>query len=220
MSCVSGIQLKLMSSVVNRSTAVELIVLATKLPCVRITPLGMGNTVVIKPAPQDPLAVVELARVLDDVGFPPGVVNLISAQGPEPASALTSSPDVDMVSFPGSTPVGQRIAAAGAPTMKRLLMELGGKGAAVVFEDADIKAAITAIGSTWAFHSGQICTAPTRAVVHRSIFDQVVEGLAKFAGYLKVGDPTQKDTVVGPVISAAQRQRILDHIETGRQEGE
>jgi len=97
---------------------------------------------------------------------------------------------------------------------------LGGKGAAVVFEDADIKAVVTAIGSTWAFHSGQICTAPTRAVVHRSIFDQVVEGLSKFAGFLKVGDPTQKETVVGPLISGAQQQRVLAHIESGRQEGE
>jgi acyl-CoA reductase-like NAD-dependent aldehyde dehydrogenase len=180
----------------------------------------MGNTVVIKPAPQDPLAVVELARVLQEVGFPPGVVNLISAQGPDPASALTTSPDVDMVSFTGSTAVGQRIAAAGAPTMKRLLMELGGKGAAVVFDDADIKGAITAIGSTWAFHSGQICTAPTRAVVHRSVFDQVVESLAKFAGVLKVGDPTEADTVVGPLISGQHQQRVLDYIETGRRQGE
>jgi acyl-CoA reductase-like NAD-dependent aldehyde dehydrogenase len=104
--------------------------------------------------------------------------------------------------------------------MKRMLMELGGKGAAVVFDDADIKGAITAIGSTWAFHSGQICTAPTRAVVHRSILDKVVEGLSAFAGYLKVGDPTEADTVVGPLISAAQQQRVLDHIETGRQQGE
>jgi phenylacetaldehyde dehydrogenase len=182
--------------------------------------LAMGNTVVIKPAPQDPLAVIELARVLDEVGFPPGVVNLITSEGPEPASALTSSPDVDMVSFTGSTAVGQRISAAGAPTMKRLLMELGGKGAAVVFEDADIKGAITAIGSTWAFHSGQICTAPTRAVVHRSIFDQVVDSLAKFAGVLRVGDPTEPETVVGPLISAAQRQRVLDYIASGRQQGE
>ena len=182
--------------------------------------LAMGNTVVVKPAPQDPLAVIALTRILDEVGFPAGVVNLITAQGPEPASALTTTPDVDMVSFTGSTAVGTRIAADGAPTMKRLLMELGGKGAAVVFSDADVKAAVTAIGSTWAFHSGQICTAPTRAVIHRSIFDQVVEGLTAFAGFLKVGDPTAKDTVVGPVISGAQQQRILDYIETGRKEGE
>jgi len=182
--------------------------------------LAMGNTVIMKPAPQDPLAVIELARILEEVGFPPGVVNLINSEGPEPASVLTTSPDVDMVSFTGSTAVGQRIAAAGAPSMKRLLMELGGKGAAVVFDDADIKAVVTAIGSTWAFHSGQICTAPTRAVVHRSIFDQVVEGLSTFAAFLKVGDPTQKETVVGPLISSAQQQRVLAHIESGRQEGE
>jgi acyl-CoA reductase-like NAD-dependent aldehyde dehydrogenase len=182
--------------------------------------LAMGNTVVIKPAPQDPLAVIELTRILHEVGFPAGVINLVTAQGAEPASVLTTTPDVDMVSFTGSTAVGTRIAADGAPTLKRLLMELGGKGAAVVFADADVKAAVTAIGSTWAFHSGQICTAPTRAVVHRSIFDQVVAGLTQFAGFLKVGDPTAKDTVVGPVISGVQQQRILDYIETGRKEGE
>jgi acyl-CoA reductase-like NAD-dependent aldehyde dehydrogenase len=182
--------------------------------------LAMGNTVIMKPAPQDPLAVIEMARVLDEVGFPPGVVNIINSQGPEPASALTTTPDVDMVSFTGSTAVGQRIASAGAPTMKRLLMELGGKGGAVVFEDADVKAVVGAIGSVWAFHSGQICTAPTRAIVHRSIFDQVVAGLTHFAGALKVGDPTEMSTVVGPVISGAQQQRIFDHIETARKEGE
>ncbi len=182
--------------------------------------LAMGNTVVMKPAPQDPLAVVELARVLDDVGIPPGVVNLIIAEGPQPASAVCASPGVDMVSFTGSTAVGQRIAAAGAPSMKRMLMELGGKGAAIVFDDADLKSAITAIGSTWAFHSGQICTAPTRAVIQRGVFDQVIDGLTTFAGALKVGDPTQPDTVVGPLISAAQQRRVLDYIEAGRKEGE
>jgi acyl-CoA reductase-like NAD-dependent aldehyde dehydrogenase len=182
--------------------------------------LAMGNTLVIKPAPQDPLAIVELARILDEVGFPPGVINLVNAAGPQPASVLTSSPDVDMVSFTGSTAVGQRIAEAGAPTMKRLLMELGGKGAAVVFDDADLKAAITAIGSTWAFHSGQICTAPTRAVVHRSVFDQVVEGLKMFAGRLTVGDPTDPKTVVGPLITGVHQQRVLDYIASGREEGE
>jgi acyl-CoA reductase-like NAD-dependent aldehyde dehydrogenase len=182
--------------------------------------LAMGNTVIMKPAPQDPLAVIALARVLDEVGFPPGVVNIVNSQGPAPASVLTTTPDVDMVSFTGSTSVGQRIAEAGAPTMKRLLMELGGKGAALVFEDADIAKVVTAIGSTWAFHSGQICTAPTRAVVHRSIFDQVVAGLTAFAGRLTVGDPTEPTTVVGPVISGAQQGRILEYIESGRTEGE
>src|SRR3984957_20274692 len=100
--------------------------------------LAMGNTVVVKPAPQDPLAVIELVRILDEVGFPPGVVNLVTASDSAAAATLVASPDVDMVSFTGSTDVGIRITAAGAPTMKRLLLELGGKGACLVFDDADV----------------------------------------------------------------------------------
>jgi acyl-CoA reductase-like NAD-dependent aldehyde dehydrogenase len=181
--------------------------------------LAMGNTVVVKPAPQDPLAIVELVRILDEVGFPPGVVNLVNANDNAPAQTLVESRDVDMVSFTGSTSVGVRIAEAGAATMKRLLLELGGKGACIVFDDADLAAAVGCIGSTWSFHSGQICTAPTRAIVHRTAFDQVVARLAKYAGALKVGEPTEPDTVVGPLISAAQRDRVEAYIETGRREG-
>jgi acyl-CoA reductase-like NAD-dependent aldehyde dehydrogenase len=181
--------------------------------------LAMGNTVVLKPAPQDPLAVIELARILDEVGFPPGVINLVSSSDPAPAAALVDSTDVDMISFTGSTEVGKRIAESGGRTMKRLLLELGGKGAALVFEDADVRAAIGCIGSTWGFHSGQICTAPTRAVVHRSVLDKVIEGLSGFASVLKVGPPTEKDTVVGPLISAAQRGRVEGYIASGTSEG-
>jgi acyl-CoA reductase-like NAD-dependent aldehyde dehydrogenase len=181
--------------------------------------LAMGNTVVVKPAPQDPLAVIELVRILDEVGFPPGVVNLVTANDSAAAAVLVASPDVDMVSFTGSTDVGVRITEAGAPTMKRLLLELGGKGACLVFDDADVAGAVGCIGSTWSFHSGQICTAPTRAVVHRSVFDQVVEGLRRYASALKVGDPTDPKTIVGPVITAAHRARIEGYIATGRAEG-
>jgi len=181
--------------------------------------LAAGNTVVVKPAPQDPLAVVELVRILHEVGFPPGVVNLVNGNGPASSAALVDSDDVDCVSFTGSTQVGITIAEKAARTMKRLLLELGGKGACVVFDDADVKAAIGCIGSTWSFHSGQICTAPTRAVVHRSLFDQVRDGLVLMAGALKVGDPTDKATIIGPVISAAQRGRIEAHIATAVEDG-
>jgi acyl-CoA reductase-like NAD-dependent aldehyde dehydrogenase len=181
--------------------------------------LAAGNTVVVKPAPQDPLAIVELVRILNDVGFPPGVVNLINGNTPASSAALVDSDDVDCVSFTGSTQVGVTIAEKAARTMKRTLLELGGKGACLVFDDADVKGAVGCIGSTWSFHSGQICTAPTRAVVHRSVFDQVAEGLVQMAGFLKVGDPTDKATIVGPVISAAQRGRIEAHIETARDDG-
>lgn len=181
--------------------------------------LAAGNTVVVKPAPQDPLAVVEMVGILDEVGFPPGVVNLVTGSTPGPAAALVESDDVDMVSFTGSTRVGTEIMAAAGRSMKRLLLELGGKGACIVLDDADAAAAITCIGSTWTFHSGQICTAPTRAVVHRSLFEPLRDGLVEMAGALKIGDPAEKDTVVGPVISAAQRRRIEELIATAPNEG-
>jgi acyl-CoA reductase-like NAD-dependent aldehyde dehydrogenase len=181
--------------------------------------LAAGNTVVVKPAPQDPLAIVELVRILDETGFPPGVVNLVNGNGPASSAALVDADEVDCVSFTGSTQVGVTIAEKAARTMKRTLLELGGKGACLVFEDADVKGAIGCIGSTWSFHSGQICTAPTRAVVHRSLFEQVRDGLVQMAGYLKVGDPTDTATVIGPVISAAQRARIEAHIATAAEDG-
>ena len=181
--------------------------------------LAVGCTVVMKPAAQDPLAVLELAEIMHDVGFPPGVVNVVTATDARVPGALTSSRNVDMVSFTGSTGVGERIYASGASTMKRLLLELGGKGAALVLDDANIKTAVTALSSVWGFHSGQICTAPTRAIVHRSRYDELVSALAATAPMLKVGEPTAIDTVVGPVISSAQRERIEGYIASGVSQG-
>ena len=182
--------------------------------------LATGNTVIVRPAPQDPLAVIELVRIMtEEVGFPPGVIQVITGSTPATGEALVESPDVDMISFTGSTGVGTRIAEVGGRTIKRLLLELGGKGGALVLDDADVRTAVQMIGSVWTFHSGQICTAPTRAIVHRSIYDHVVEGLAKMATVLKVGDPLEKDTVVGPVISAAHRDRVEGYIKAGADEG-
>jgi len=181
--------------------------------------LAMGNTVVVRPASQDPLAVIRLVEILDDVGFPPGVVNVVTGSTPATGEALVESPDVDMISFTGSTGVGLRIAEVGGRTMKRLLLELGGKGACIVFDDADVGAAVRSIGSVWTFHSGQICTAPTRAIVHESRYDEVVEGLAKMATVLQVGDPLDPKTMVGPLITAAHRDRVESYVQLGRDEG-
>jgi len=181
--------------------------------------LAMGNTVVVKPAPQDPLGIVKLGEVFQEAGFPAGVVNIIVSEGPYPAEALVASKHVDMVSFTGSTAVGQRIGAVAGHDMKRLLLELGGKGACIVFDDADLKTAITGITSVWAFHSGQICTAPTRVLAQRGIYDQLVEGLKGAAGHLKVGDPLERDTVLGPVITSVHRERIESYIQSARDEG-
>ena len=170
--------------------------------------LAMGNTVVVKPAPQDPLHILRFGELLLDAGIPPGVVNIVGGSGAAAGAALTNSPDVDMVSFTGSTPIGRIIARACGDGMKRQLLELGGKGAALVFEDGDVDLAVAGIGSTWSFHSGQICTAPTRVIVHRSKRDEVVAKLAGCAGALKVGDPLAADTLVGPLISGLQRDRV------------
>jgi acyl-CoA reductase-like NAD-dependent aldehyde dehydrogenase len=181
--------------------------------------LAMGNTVVVKPAPQDPLSVYRMAEVLEAAGVPPGVVNVVSGAAVEVGEAVVASADVDMVSFTGSTAVGRRIAEVCGRGMKRQLMELGGKGAAVVFDDADLGSAVAGIGTTFSFYSGQICTAPTRVLAQRGVYDRLVEQLASYARRLKVGDPRDPDTVVGPVISAAHRERVESYVETGRREG-
>ncbi|MBC3842841.1 aldehyde dehydrogenase family protein [Streptacidiphilus sp. 4-A2] len=181
--------------------------------------LATGNTVVAKPAPQDPLSCLRLGEIFQEAGAPPGIFNVVTGSGAAPGEALVASPDVDMISFTGSTAVGRRIAGAGGATLKRLLMELGGKGAAVVLADAELSTAVSAIGSTWAFHSGQICTAPTRALVHRSRYQELLDGLARFAAALPVGDPLLPGTVVGPLITAAHRDRVEGYISGALAEG-
>lgn len=189
-------------------------------PAGKVAPaLAMGNTVVVKPAPQDPLSVFRMAEALHEAGAPPGVVNVVSGRSVEVGEAAVDSPYVDMVSFTGSTGVGQRIAEVCGRTMKRQLMELGGKGAAVVLEDADLDAAVLGIGTTFSFYSGQICTAPTRVIVHRSVYGPLVEKLTGCLAYMRVGAPGERGTVVGPVISAAHRDRVESYVELGRKEG-
>lgn len=170
--------------------------------------IAMGNTVVYKPAPQDPLAVLAFGQICHAAGMPTGVLNIVTGSGPETGQALVASPGVDMVSFTGSTLAGTEIYRAGAATMRRNLLELGGKGALIVRADADLDAAVTALARVWTYYAGQWCAAPTRAIVHRSVHDEVVARLQEVARSLRVGDPRDENTEVGPVISAAQRDRI------------
>lgn len=180
--------------------------------------LAMGNTCIIKPAPQDPLAILRLGEILHEV-LPPGVANIITSSGPEAPSALVESPDVNMVSFTGSTGVGKAIYEAGAKTMKRVLMELGGKGALIMCEDADVATAVGGIVTVWGFHSGQICTAPTRVICHERIYDETVSQLETMAQFMKVGDATAPDTIVGPVITEVHRDRVEAFIQSGKDAG-
>ena len=180
--------------------------------------LACGNTVVVKPAPVDPLAVVELCRIVDSV-LPPGVLNLVCGSAPEIGAVLCESPDIDMVSFTGSTYVGCQIQAAAARRMQRTLLELGGKSANVIFADADRRRALASAMSVWTFHSGQICIAGTRVLVEASIYDEFTAELAAAAGRLRVGPPDADGVAVGPLVSGAQRERVERYVAAGRAEG-
>ncbi|GBD26249.1 Betaine aldehyde dehydrogenase [bacterium HR30] len=180
--------------------------------------LACGNTVVVKPAPVDPLAVAEMCRVVASE-LPPGVLNFVCGPGPEIGEALCSDPRVDMISFTGSTAVGRAIQQQVAPQMKRVLLELGGKSACIVFADADPDAALAGATQGWTFHSGQICIAGTRLLIERAIYPSFVERLVEAAGRLTIGDPRDPATVVGPLVSSAQRDRVEQWIATGLREG-
>ncbi len=180
--------------------------------------LACGNTVVVKPAPADPLGVAELCRLVDSV-LPPGVVNFVCGPAPEIGAELCASPDVDMVSFTGSTAVGCAIQAGGARRMQRTLLELGGKSANIVFADANRQRALAAAMQVWTFHSGQICIAGTRLLVEQAIYDEFTAALAAAAAKLVIGPPTGDGVVVGPLISAAQRERVERYVAAGLAEG-
>ena len=180
--------------------------------------LACGNTVVVKPAPVDPLGVAELCRLIDSV-LPPGVVNFVCGSAPEIGVALCESPDVDMISFTGSTAVGCQIQATAARRMQRTLLELGGKSANIVFADADRQKALASAMSVWTFHTGQICIAGTRLLIEESIYDEFTAQMAAAAARLKIGPPGEPGVVVGPLVSAGQRERVERYIATGVAEG-
>jgi acyl-CoA reductase-like NAD-dependent aldehyde dehydrogenase len=180
--------------------------------------LACGNTVVVKPAPVDPLGVAEMCRILGEV-LPPGVINFVCGPHPEVGQAVCESPFVDMISFTGSSQVGMLLQQRAAATMKRTLMELGGKSACIVFADANLDAALQGAMQTWTFHAGQICIAGTRLLIERPIYEQFVERLIEAAGKLRIGPPRDPQTQVGPLVSAAHRERVESWIARGIQEG-
>jgi acyl-CoA reductase-like NAD-dependent aldehyde dehydrogenase len=181
--------------------------------------LATGNTVVLKPAPDTPFNATRLGRLIaESTDIPAGVVNVVTASDHLIGEELTLSPRVDMISFTGSTAVGKRIMEKGAATMKRLFLELGGKSATIVLEDADLaKACLIGIGPC--MHAGQGCAMPTRLLLPRARYAEGVAILqAMYAGIVP-GDPQEPGTLCGPVISAKQRKRVLGYIQKGIDEG-
>ena len=186
----------------------------------RIAPaLAAGNTVVLKPAEWSPLTSTLLARVLEEAELPLGVFNVVQGFGETAGAPLSSHPGVDLVVFTGESATGRLIMAAGAPTLKRLSMELGGKSPVVVFDDADPELAVDAALAQIFTLNGQRCTAGSRLLVQRGLHDRIVEAIAERARNVRVGDPSDPRTELGPLIHPEHHARVIGYVESARREG-
>jgi aldehyde dehydrogenase (NAD+) len=181
--------------------------------------LATGCTMVLKPAEQAPLVAVKLAEIMQQVGVPEGVLNVVQGLGESVGVALVNHPGVDKVCFTGSTATGQSIVRAAAGNLKRVTLELGGKSPDIIFADADLDRAFPAAAMGVFWNSGQACIAGSRVYVERPIYDEAVEAISRFAAQLKVGDSLDPTTQVGPVVSAEQLDRVTGYIRIGQQEG-
>jgi phenylacetaldehyde dehydrogenase len=181
--------------------------------------LAAGCTVVLKPAELTPLTAVRLAELILEVGFPPGVVNVVTGFGDPAGKALVNHPEVDKISFTGSTLVGKSIVAAAAGNLKRVALELGGKSPVIVFPDADLERATAGAAEGIFRNAGQICVAGSRLYVHKKVFDQVVGGVVERARMLKVGPGLEPDTQMGPLISRRQLERVSGYVQSGSDQG-
>jgi aldehyde dehydrogenase (NAD+)/betaine-aldehyde dehydrogenase len=181
--------------------------------------LAAGCTIVLKPDPQTPLTALRLGELAVEVGFPPGVVNVVPGDGPTTGSYLVQHPGVDKVAFTGSTKTGGEIMRLCSDPIKRLTLELGGKSPNLLFADADLADAIPSAAFSIYYAAGQSCEARSRLLVERSIYDDVVAQLADKAGAIKVGDPLDPETQMGSLISAGHRDRVHGFVERGRDAG-
>jgi aldehyde dehydrogenase (NAD+) len=181
--------------------------------------LAAGNTVVLKPAEQTPCTAVELAKLCTEAGVPDGVVNVLPGFGPEAGEPLVTSPEVDKVAFTGSTEVGRRVAALAAGTVKKVLLELGGKSANILLDDADLELAADGAAYAIFFHQGQVCTAGSRLLVARPIHDEVVARLVDVAERITVGPAADPASDMGPLISEEQLERVERYVRIGQEEG-
>lgn len=181
--------------------------------------LAAGCTVVLKPSEVAPFNAFILAEVIHEAGLPPGVFNLVTGYGPVVGEVLASHPDVDMVSFTGSTRAGKRVSELAAQTVKRVALELGGKSASVILDDADLPAAVKGTLNACYLNSGQTCSAHTRMLVPASRYEEVKALARQLAESFVLGDPREETTRLGPLASAAQRERVLAYIRKGLEEG-
>ncbi len=188
--------------------------------CGKLGPaLAAGCTVVLKPAEQTPLSTIILGELALEAGIPEGVVNVLTGFGRTTGAALAAHMDVDKVAFTGSTMTGKAIIEASKTNFKRVSLELGGKSPTFIFADADLQKAIPAAAMSIFFNAGQVCAAGSRLFVQEDVADQVLEGIANMARMLRVGQTLDPQTVIGPLVSEQQLERVTGYIESGRQEG-
>ena len=181
--------------------------------------LACGNTVVLKPAEQTPLTALRLGELIQEAGFPEGVVNIVPGFGETAGAALANHYDVDKIAFTGSTEVGKIIVKAAAGNLKKVTLELGGKSPNVVFADSDLDAAIAGAASGVFFNQGQVCCAGTRLFVEHKVFDKVVAGVADAAKKIKVLPGLDPNSQMGPLVSQEQLERVTGFMKSGREEG-
>ena len=181
--------------------------------------LAAGNTVVMKPAELTPLSTLKIAELARKVGFPKGVINILPGYGNIAGQYLAEHPGVDKIAFTGSTATGRKVVQASAGNLKRVQLELGGKGANIVFEDAFLPAAIN--GSAFAiFHNqGQACIAGSRLILHEKIADAFLEGFLKLARSIRIGNPLDAETEMGPLTSQLHRDRVLSYVKVATEQG-
>src|SRR6201991_1726326 len=181
--------------------------------------LACGCTIVMKPAELTSLSALRIGELALEAGIPPGVLNIVTGPGRVVGDALVNHPDVDKVTFTGSPAVARGIMKGAAGNFKRVSLELGGKSANVIFEDANLDAAAKAAAAGIFFNAGQVCSAGSRVLAHENVYDEVVERLTARAEALRMGDTADKGTALGPVISERQMKTILDYVDIGEREG-
>ncbi len=181
--------------------------------------LAAGCAVVLKPAEETPLTALRLGQLFLDAGFPAGAINILTGPGESAGAALAEHPAVAKISFTGSVETGKLVGRAALGTMKRMTLELGGKSPVIVLPDAPLEAAIPGAAMAVFFNQGEVCTAGSRLYAHRSIFDQMVEGVAKFGSNMRVGPGYEAETMIGPLVSKEHAQRVQGYIDAGMRDG-
>ena len=181
--------------------------------------LACGCTLVVKPAELTPMTAIRIGELALEAGIPPGVLNIMTGKGSVVGDAMVAHPQIDKITFTGSPKVGRGIMQGAAVNFKKITLELGGKSANIIFDDADLDSAVRGSASGIFFNAGQVCSAGSRILVHKKIHDEVVDRLIERAKHIRIGDTASDDTIMGPLVSRNQMNTVMDYIDIGKKEG-